>query len=186
MIDLYPFCGVDPARDYLCRPFRYGLFTYATNGHIMVRVAPVAGSEPLPEPAARWNVRQPLDWCHAGANFVGLPDGALDRLPVFEEIPCFECGSAPRIDPECESCGGVGFDYKMISAAIGGALFHARYIRMVLELPGVELALPVMPRRDNDFQALAFRFDGGIGALCLLRSPYADHVGEIIPPRQGD
>ncbi len=38
MIDLKPFCGDNDIRYYLNEPFSEGEFTYATNGHILIRV----------------------------------------------------------------------------------------------------------------------------------------------------
>ena len=38
-IDLQQFCSKDDTRPYICKPFSFGEFSYATNGHIIVRVA---------------------------------------------------------------------------------------------------------------------------------------------------
>ena len=37
-IDLQPFCGEDHDRWYLMKPLSFGDYTYATNGHIVIRV----------------------------------------------------------------------------------------------------------------------------------------------------
>lgn len=36
VIDLQKYCGDDPFRPYLHKPFSHGSFTYATNGHTVL------------------------------------------------------------------------------------------------------------------------------------------------------
>jgi hypothetical protein len=40
--DMKPFCSTDEIRPYLHNPFSRGDYSYATNGHIIVRVRKVA------------------------------------------------------------------------------------------------------------------------------------------------
>jgi hypothetical protein len=182
MIDLQSFCGDDTTREFLSAPFRAGGFVYASNGHIIVRVADRAGVADLRADIAAWfKAGAPLAVFHADARFAPPPLGALDRLPRFDKIACILCQGERLVDGrECFVCDGYGFDYRMASVSYAGVAFNARYMRLVLELPGAELARPVVYEfGGHEVEALPFRFTGGIGALCSLRSPYDDHLGDL-------
>lgn len=57
-----------------------------------------------------------------------------------------------------------------VSTEIGGVIFDLKYIRMIAELPGVEIVIT-----DGKSPAF-FRFEGGDGALMPMRSEFENHV----------
>lgn len=168
MVDLKKFCGTDTWRTYLHEPFSRGEYTYATNGAIIVRVPLVAeiGEDPrtpnpekifAPMPADGW---RPLR--------VALPTVAQTEV----------CGSCyrgfehdcPDCTCVCDECGGSGEVEQKFSTDIGGVIFDVKYIRMIAELPGVEIC--VTDGKSPTF----FRFDGGVGALMPMRSRLENHI----------
>lgn len=175
MLDLKPFCSTDETRPYLLKPFSRDGFTYATNGHIMVRVAL---RHDVPDVDKKFNQNAPL--------------AGVDETTFFR--PSFELPPAPTQTGECTLCEGRGFDHdcpdcecvceickgegnvdveKNISTAVGPTLFALNYVRQILSLAGVEIA--TLPKKANE-KPLLFRFDEGVGALMPLRGEKADHV----------
>lgn len=173
MIDLSIFCGRDESRPYLLQPFSFGEFSYATNGHVMVRVPR------LPDVAEQ---TQKGKW---DAPFEGLEQAAFSA-------PKFTLPKQPAQDTECEACDGRGFEHDCpdcectcsacdgsgseaaeanVSTSYEGAVFALRYVRRVLALPGIELAHV----KASD-APLFFRFDGGAGALMPMRGESANHI----------
>lgn len=168
MVDLKKFCGTDTWRTYIHDPFSRGEYTYATDGAIIVRVPLVAeiGETPrtpnpekifAPMPADGWRTLR-----------VALPTVA----------PTKECGSCyhgfehdcPDCTCECDECKGTGFVEPNLSTEIGGVIFDLKYIRMVAELPGVEVVIT------DGISPSFFRFEGGDGALMPMRSEFENHV----------
>lgn len=170
MVDLKKFCGTEWSRKYFHEPFSRGEYTYATNGHIMVRVPRVAkiGEVPrtpnpdrifAPMPADGW---RPLR-------------GELPPIAPTEE--CSYCYGSGFLDEDegdcgldCLECDGTGLVEPKVSTEIGGVIFDMKYIRMIAELPGVEIV--ITDGKSPSF----FRFEGGDGALMPMRSEFENHV----------
>ena len=171
-IDLQQFCGADETRPYLMKPFSLGEFSYATNGHILVRVARLEGVDP---PAKTFNPEKPLEGIEA-ASFAA-PYFKLPAEP--EDTECEDCDGrgceheCPECHCICRACAGTGSqaaegDY---STTYEGVNFALRYVRKMLALPGIEIAKP----RTAD-APLLFRFEGGVGAVMPQRGESANHI----------
>lgn len=184
MIDLQQFCGTEAyhERRELHRPFLSGGFTWAVNGHILVRVAPIDGCKPQ---------KEPLNLDHL-ANTIGSFSGVMtpisrfvlpDFTPQTSKIKCDECDGrgrehdCPDCQCDCEECNGTGLIDKTAecSVEILGSIFNIEYLRMVAALPGAEIGLT----QSKDM--MVFRFDGGEGLLMGMRSPHEIH--HVISPR---
>lgn len=173
-IDLKPFCGTDETRPYLCVPFSHGDFSYATNGHIMVRI-PRSGD--LPEQTK--NIATNWDAPFEGFEAATFSPVKVNLPPPIADVECescegrgqeHDCPDCECICPECEGSGLESADHG-ISTTIRGHTYALRYVRLMLSLPGVILA-------DNTDakKPLLFRFDGGIGALMPRNVPAAKQV----------
>lgn len=169
-MDLQLFCGNEPDREYLQTPFSHGGFTYATNGHIMVRVPQVAG------------VRKQTKDGTWDAPMKGLPEAtfsplAHNPLPDHPLGPCTICAGegyqhdCPDCSCACPACKGSGNAYPDVSTTVRGHIFALRYVAMMLALPGVEIA-----DKTGQEMPLLFKFDGGFGALMPRRSRCTDHI----------
>lgn len=170
MIDLQKFCADEdrePFRDYLHTPFVFGEYSYATNGHIMVRVPKISGMR-VQTKEGEWDV--PLN------GFETAQYGALLHKPCPPPPdPCVACeGRGTEHDcPDCEctctTCHGVGTP--RISTTIRGGIFDLRYVEMMLALPEVLIQM------DRTGEApLLFNFNGGIGAIMPMRGEHAEHI----------
>jgi hypothetical protein len=166
MIDLKPFCGTQETRYYLLKPFSRGDFTYATDGHICVRVArrDDAPEQEIPDVTS-------LSW--AEREYTPLP--AID-LPAVSMEPCMSCydGSfhdCPDCQCKCEDCNGTGETDSDIKTSINliGRPFALRYVRLIAALPNTAIAAV-------DDKTIAFRFDGGEGLLKGLHKPKKNHI----------
>jgi hypothetical protein len=104
MMDKETLCKfADPTNPKICGPFSFGEYSYATNGHILVRVARM---DDVPE----WEA------INGGAAkmFAGLDVAALGPLlvdiPDFEQLApdrCYTCKGSGKVS-ECPECGGEG------------------------------------------------------------------------------
>jgi hypothetical protein len=178
MLDLRKFCAVgDEARSYLNEPWSLGEYTYATNGHILVRVprrddVPENPKNPITaEKVGRVAWEAPTDvW--AAPTIVGLP-------PRVDDTECPDCeglciaNHCASCECECPVCGGSGLisNDKGKSARYRGVPFALKYVRLICELPGVEITA-----QTHSHASLRFRFDGGSGSVMALRSDEREDV----------
>lgn len=167
VLDLAPFCGTDDTHDYLMKPFSAGEFTYATNGHIMVRVPRRPDAM---EPTTKFSWDAPIKgWDRASY------EPLRGSLPPIEKVDCIcfdgHAHACPGCNCVCPKCHGTGQAYPAISAGIGDVPFAIHYVAMLLALPGIEVTTKPEQR-----QPLLFRFDGGIGALMPLQCPLSEHI----------
>jgi len=191
MLDLQKFCASesDDPRSYIHKPWSAGDYSYATNGHILVRVprrddVPENPENPITaEKLSRVIGERPSDVWRT-PEIVGLP-------PLVE-TECEDCdgmGAAchcSTCECECSKCGGTGNRSSDVgkSARYRRVPFALKYIRAVCSFPSVEIcdqSGPEMPLR--------FRFDGGIGSVMPLRTDthcdavqvFAEHDAQAAP-----
>jgi hypothetical protein len=157
IVFLEQFC--DPKRRAISSPFSLNEHTYATNGHIIVRVP--RHSAQFPEQNEPPNV-EGLPWDFSRVTFEPLPD--------WLDIPgqCSVCDGrgfqhdCPSCRCECELCKGTGENPKPVQ--IGEAWFDGRYIGWIQPLSGLEIGKPkssiAIPFGESVIP-LAFRFEGG-------------------------
>lgn len=131
--ELKAFCA-DPGdiHYYLTAPWSRGEFTYATNGHIILRVARIAGVEEQPKaPDAAGlfaKVAAPSNW---------MPVPAATMPPGME---CDECkGTGIFTDTyggvehkeDCEWCNKTGKVKRHIGVVLAGTFFDKGYLSML-------------------------------------------------------
>ena len=166
-ISLEIFCH--PDRPELVRPFSIDTWTYATNGHVLVRVPrrdDVAENETAPNVARMF----PDD----------APKARYKPAPKFEiperfdrEEECFGCGGTgkahhhwcPDCQCVCDRCNGTGKATELVTVKIGRASFNSKYVSWLQQLPNLEL-----DRVPRGFKPMRFRFDGGEGLLMPCRA----------------
>jgi len=106
-IDLIAFCGKNDIRSYLNAPATIGDYTYASNGHLMVRVPKLQGVETAD-----------FDFFNAAIAkleaALGLTPTAIQRLDGcnFKHVPCEYCKKQGfRFNcPECNGDGAVDLE----------------------------------------------------------------------------
>lgn len=186
-IDLQSFCAKDDVRSYLLQPFVIGGHTYATNGHIAVRVP---GGEPDPEQRLPEHVREAVLKMFATeyTDFEPLPQiPAPTTCPdcngagTVEEAECDDCNGAGEFahgshEYECKECDGTGTvrDVECNNRdcrggelfqpmRVGAAFFDVRYLHRIAQLPSARIRV-VGPEA-----FAAFVFDGGEGRVMPCR-----------------
>jgi hypothetical protein len=159
-VDLNLFCDPDrcePGAD-LSVPFSLNDHTYASNGHIAVRVP---RRPDIPENKKAPNADKRLAWDFSRIKFAPMPEP--ESLPS-ECWPCQGRGyqhMCPDCRCKCEHCGGSG---KLTACVrIGKTVFDARYIETIQALPGLKIGKP--PKEPGP---LPFRFTGGEGLLAPM------------------
>src|ERR1041385_6499269 len=139
-MDLTKFCAADPFRSYLSKPFSHGKFTYATNGHIIVRVA---RREDVPEIEQQGNWNKPFEGME-DTKFSPLATvSPLPSVPQTVEDDCTACDGrgheheCPDCSCTCEECGGTGrcAEEPRITVSLRGGTFQLKYALMMLGLP---------------------------------------------------
>lgn len=177
MIDLKQFCGTELTRYYLNEPWTRDGFTYATNGHILVRVP--ARHDIEDQPKAPDITKMP--WPNGVVEFIDAPRMVLPPVSLRK---CEECGGR-RFEHECPDCecacelcacelcdgtGEVSSDDKT-SIDFNGNLFALRYIRQLMKLQRLTIG-------SGEYQAspMPFKFKGGEGLLMPLRKKFRRHV----------
>lgn len=171
MIDLCQFCWKGVGRDYLRAPYSVGEWTYATNGHIAVRVPR------RPDVGENSKAPQKIAELFEAAATQPLRDLPQFPLPETEKEECPHCEGrgtehgCPNCHCQCESCDGTGTREEDASVGIGGRCYALRYVRRLLLLPHLSVA-----SAPPSTTAMRFAFDGGEGILVPLRTPYSTHV----------
>lgn len=172
MIDLKQFCGKNGIRYHLNEPFSEGEFSYATNGHILVRVA---RRTDVPEVSAD-GMKNKIPRIFADNPFV--KHVAIPEIPAQIEVECDYCDGEGKHDRECGAgnyecaeCNGTGRvmgeagelgNTRYPQIEVGGVWFAPRYLRLIKALPNYSFS----PR---NAKASLFTFDGGDGLLMPMR-----------------
>lgn len=170
-INLEMFCS-GPDRPELAQPFSIGEWSYASNGHIMVRVP---RREDVPENEADLPKKAPGLFPKAKPRFRRVPKLLPDdaELAVTTTEDCFECAGTGRGHPDCAACRctcpdcdgeGTITTKTYAQVKVGKVPFCVLYISWMQSLPDLEIG----PARR--MTPLSFRFDGGEGLLMPVRA----------------
>jgi len=152
MINLTPFYNANDCRSEIAAPFSDAEYTYATNGHILIRV-PLRGEIPESKFAPRADKLFAEHAIHAiGEDRQWLP---IPDLPDAIMTPCDNC------EHGCSECTN-GFVEVIKSVDIGGIPFQRKYLALIKMLPGCTIS-------PNEKWPAWFRFDGGIGLLMPMQ-----------------
>jgi hypothetical protein len=179
MLDLQQFCSTEQFRFNLHKPFSYGAFSYASNGAIAIRVA---RRDDIPE-AEQAKIPQQIDkWF---SEIEGIPvESDTPLLPDDEEVEtkdqCELCDGrgkdhdCPDCECVCANCEGSGTETttKSISIDAFGTIFRLKFLRLVLRLPNVEVAVD----RIRPSKPIFFRFSGGAGCLMPCSRKLKRHI----------
>jgi hypothetical protein len=175
-VDLQLFCGDQPARPAIRQPFSQGDFTYATNGHIAVRVPRLAAvpDHPSAPTMERLWVRPAQVKAHA-VMAAALPE------PTF--LKCEECEgrgrehTCPDCTCVCEWCNGEGREEQTKWVLIVGRAVSTQTARLLSTLPNLRAS-----EITNLDPRLWFEFDGGTGIVMTKGTGGAfDFVADLTP-----
>ena len=165
--ELNKFCHADVHMMRIATPWSDENHTYASNGHIIIRVSrieevPIRKDAPKIEgypieklfnkepkkwyPVPEFNIKQ--DVCPECKGGKGFP-----MLSKKEPIEYFTC----------ENCEGTGKSWNHRSVEIGGVAFSDVYLSWIAELPESEIGPFPFP------DAARFKFNGGDGMLMPRR-----------------
>lgn len=156
---LLKFCGRDPRRQNLHKPWSRGEWTYATDGRVAIRVPRISSIEENPSaPAA-----ETLPFGDETTPFAPAPEIKIS----LNTSPCEDCDGrgylhdCPTCECACSFCEGTGDVLEKQTIGIGPATFNAKYIKRIQILPGLRFG-PA-----DKANAMPFRFDGGGEGLVM-------------------
>lgn len=157
--DLVKFASKDETRFNINRPWSDGGYSYATTGHILIRVPRMEG---IPE---NENVPKPIDKMFPSKEpTVWLPIIGME-LPPSKEEKCPICkGKGKYYRETCFECNGEKTFRVPVPVPVGESHFDIHYLSLLAALPNCRIA------PDGIGQAL-FRFDGGDGLLMPMNVP---------------
>ena len=194
MLDLLKkFVSQNDPREYMRSPFNRGEWTYATNGHIAVRVPKIDGIATLAE--KHIPKLESLFQSAGGNDFIVLPTlpppekcqmcngtGAAYECPYcdgkgeFEHglhtYKCKECDGTGQVtsgyeaynEMSCRHCMGTGVArYKPVK--VGASHFDLSYLYLINGLPGAKFSPGA-----RQLDMARFVFDGGEGILMPMRA----------------
>lgn len=187
------FCATDVSRHRLEAPFSQGEWTFATNGHIAVRVPrmkAVAAAEGAPDCVGLFSKSADLenperDWVNppepffsirpcadcAGQGFIKFCDhtdgGYCKRCAGREFVPCEKKHPKAEECFECDGKGEIRDGAVLIEGPKGQVKADSRYIELIRLLPNPKIALH--GNESDRGEPLCFRFDGGDGLLMPMR-----------------
>lgn len=170
-LDLKQFCSKDRFREAIVEPFSRGEWSYATNGHLLIRVPrrnDIAEIEKAPHIEHLWPKEAP--------NY-RVPSTLV--LPPPKEEDCRTCDGrgtkhdCPDCGCDCDDCGGTGHisTDRNVGIMVGKTPIAMRYARVLLSLSGIQVD-DISALVDSVF-VMRFRFDGGDGILATLRDAHA-------------
>ncbi len=160
--DLQKFCFEGLGKDKIKIPWTDGGYTYATNGHICIKVPALSDVSVEPNPVNAEKIfretPQPAEW---------FPVPRVKKPKIPKETVCTDCeGSGKDDDNECPECGGTGKVEEYISPCylkIGNQSFAEKYLYLIQGFPNVQIG-PV-----TGGIAARIKFDGGEGLLMPVR-----------------
>ncbi|CAB4145126.1 hypothetical protein UFOVP891_9 [uncultured Caudovirales phage] len=126
MIDLAPFCATPLSLRFgIQEPWSSGEYTYATNGHIIVRVA-----RRLEIPANRHstNAEKLFDGMKNTGNWLRVPECAKP-----DDVECKWCDGTGVDEEEeyCTACDGTGKTESLEGLVVGNANFQKKYLALI-------------------------------------------------------
>lgn len=173
-LDLSRFCKPNSRRG-LDAPFSRGEYTYATNGHIMVRVP---RREDVPN---RDDIAGKFEKLFPAQPLVFVPIKRAVPLPAISKKICYDCAASKHehncpcrtCTCACETCNGTGLvdaDDKYVPVKYRNVIISKHYAKMLLSFPNLEIE--AWPKGGKN--PLVFRFSGGDGLLMPLRPSSSD------------
>ena len=164
-VDLNLFCYKWDGPDYKEKysiPWPEEHFSYASDGSILIRVCR------LPDILENKLVQSVVN-AQKISGFLNKDVDMWFRVPDITpgKMVCEDCeGTGKRDYVDCEECGGNGYVDEEIVVKIEGVFFNNKYLRMLLTLPDVKMALV-----DKTGAPAKFRFDGGDGLVMPMFAP---------------
>ena len=162
MIDLLPFCGKDSYGPYIATPFTRHGFTWATNGHIAVRVPlrpDVDERDDAPHIEKVWSdAKSPLK------------EVIPFKLPERMMADCDICDGrghmheCPDCSCKCEECHGSGMVEIINSVSVGKVFIQSRYAALMMSLPALRVEMAA-----DKCDRVHFDFEGGCGLVIIFR-----------------
>ena len=167
-IDLTVFCS-GPDRPIFMTPWTRDGYTYATDGHVLVRVPhwdDIPNNDKAPDVAGRYAFKKPVA---EPVEIPALPPPELEPCPWCDDEEdgeeCFGCTEARN----CTGWKGGGIVRKRVEVTVGGVLYADRYIELIKELPGLKFYPAPYSGANRKANAAYFTFDGGDGLLMPLK-----------------
>jgi len=163
--DLLKFCTTS-WRETLKSPFSRAGYTWATDGHIMLRVA-LRDDVPENDDAPRVE----KVWTDYNGEFVPVTPFKLPSPSEFECDACRGRGTkhdCPNCQCMCRQCAGSGKDGSNIFISVGPSAVSWRSAALMMTLPALEVEVPAVATQDR----LHFQFAGGEGIVMLAELPH--------------
>ena len=168
--DLQKFCFEGLGKDKIKIPWTDEGYTYATNGHICIKVPALRDVPvelyPINAEKVFQETPQPSEW-------FSIPRVKKPEIP--KEIDCVDCDGTGKSNQKCSYChrygkcskcegtGKVKEDIPPRYLQIGDQFFDEKYLYLIQKLPNIQIS----PASGEI--AARIKFDGGEGLLMPVR-----------------
>lgn len=182
--DLMPFCCSDSTRPVITHPWTAEGYTQATNGRILIRVAPIEDVEinttTAPVTDRLFPKQEPTEW-HDITELQLMPGETCPHCNKAESVVCPECGGNGQVElsnhynsyvVDCKTCEGSGETYCRHCEGrgflegvtqLGSAQYSSDLLRQLQSLPNCKVGI------GKPLEPAWFRFDGGDGLVMPVR-----------------
>ena len=178
MVDLRQFCSTDVSRKAsrigLTHPFSRGEWSWATDGHIAIRVprrADVPENLDAPDPTSWWGQHASMAPTFQPLVSLRLPDPMMQTCKA-----CHGRGflhDCPECTCVCNTCNGASEVAPNHAVRIGIRLISLRYARLIGSLPGAQIAVDARYPYN-----IPFLFAGGDGLV--VASSLSDDARPVV------
>jgi hypothetical protein len=168
------FCSTDTEDFNKHAPWSFGEHSYATNGHVIVRIPRL---EDVPDAEDEWKKKSSKTLFDIPAPSEWFPLADI-KLPKVKKVDCSECDGDGTVTHEdcpdcsghkCEVCGGAGKEeITREPVSIGNTHYQLVYLRLLKSLPNCRIG-----PHTNPMDRALFQFDGGDGLLMPMK-PYGE------------
>ena len=160
-MDLQKFCASpdDCYHNNMSKPYSRGDYTYATNGHVLIRVPRINRIPEIPKaPSADklWPVSKLTDY--------EIP---AFSTPAFRPCPYCEGEGKWGNGVTCDECEGEKQLPDVKAIDVGPACYSDHYLTLIKELP--ELKFYPQKTDEYTYPPAYFTFNGGEGLLMPIR-----------------
>lgn len=190
---LNKFCSNDEIRTNIQKPFTISDYTYATDGHIAIRVEKIKS---IGEKEDSINVDKCLPWDDKIENWLPLPEYTVDISDncscckgTKKSEECLECGGEGFLEfetnfnyyeCECKTCVGNGYILSKNKTCLpcrGSGIkndipiyfknikLNMNLLERIKDLPNIKLGTP-----KGESDPIKIKFDGGDGFIMPMRA----------------
>lgn len=184
---LRQFCSLEGLGRKTEQPWSVGEFSFATNGHVLIKVPRMSEIAEMADPidtSKVWPKTEAKEWIDVSGYKAPTPaecpkcggkpsnpecpecegEGEVEASNKYNTytVECATCDGT-GVEPVCSRCDGDGVVEVLERVPLGHAGFSKKYLALLSQLPNCQISTI------DEVSAASFRFDGGAGVIMPMR-----------------